>query len=148
MRYDTRFRSSASLFNWSFPTGVKWLVISNVVVFLISFFGRRWLEDIILPLELIPAMVIHLGFIWQPVTYLFLHGGVGHLVFNMLALWMFGTTLEQTWGTKRFLQYYFTCGIGAGICVVIINAFFGNENQPTIGASGAIYGLLLAFGMM
>ena len=61
---------------------------------------------------------------------------------------MFGADLERGWGTKRFLQYYFLCGIGAGICVVIANAMFGNMNSRTIGASGAIYGLLLAFGVL
>ena len=66
----------------------------------------------------------------------------------MLALWMFGAPIEDTWGTKRFLQYYFLCGIGAGICVVVAGLFFGDSHTPTIGASGAIYGLLLAFGML
>jgi membrane associated rhomboid family serine protease len=69
-------------------------------------------------------------------------------VFNMLALWMFGTPIEETWGTRRFLQYYFVCGVGAGICVVLANLAFGNPHQRVLGASGAIYGLLLAFGML
>ena len=150
MRYDTRYRSRSSLFNWSFPTGVKWLVISNVVIFVIYFFVSRFAGDgLFIPLKLIPAMVMH-GAIWQLATYLFLHstGDFFHIVFNMLALWMFGAPVEETWGTRRFLQYYFICGIGAGICVVAANMLFGNPYQPTIGASGAIYGLLLAFGML
>jgi membrane associated rhomboid family serine protease len=81
-------------------------------------------------------------------TYLFLHGGLWHLLFNMLTLWMFGATLERDWGTRKFLKYYFLCGIGAGICDVTVNALMGNWNTSTIGASGAIYGVLLAFGIL
>ena len=87
--------------------------------------------------------------IWQLVTYMFLHDrGFGHILFNMLTLWMFGMDLERDWGTKHFLKYYFLCGIGAGICDVLVNAALGNLDTRTIGASGAIYGLLLAFGLL
>jgi membrane associated rhomboid family serine protease len=85
--------------------------------------------------------------VWQLFTYMFLHGGIGHLLFNMLSLWMFGITLEQTWGTRNFLKYYFLCGVGAGICDTLVNVILGNHTS-TIGASGAIYGLLLAFGVL
>ena len=150
MRYDTRFRGSSSRFYWSFPSGVKWLIIANVAIYLIYFFGSFVRGDeIFRSLMLTPAEFIR-GALWQPVTYLFLHSlsGPGHLLFNMLALWMFGAPIEETWGTKRFIQYYFLCGIGAGLCVVVANLLFGNPNQSTLGASGAIYGLLLAFGML
>jgi membrane associated rhomboid family serine protease len=153
MRYDTRYRSSSSLFNWSFPTGVKWLVIVNVAVFLIDFFASRVLHigslhDALL-LELVPAAVIH-GMVWQLVTYLFVHdtGTLWHILFNMLSLWMFGAPVEEAWGTRRFLQYYFVCGVGAGICVVLVDLLIGHPYLRTIGASGAIYGVLLAFGML
>ncbi len=150
MRYDTRYRSRSSLFNWSFPTGVKWLVISNVAVYIVYFFGS-WIkgEPIFGSLELMPSAVIR-GAFWQPVTYLFLHSltSFTHILFNMLMLWMFGAPIEETWGTRRFLIYYFVCGIGAGICVVLVNLAFGNPHQRVLGASGAIYGLLLAFGML
>lgn len=150
MRYDTRFRSRSSLFDWSFPAGVKWLIISNVAIYLVYYFGSLARgEPIFNSLLLMPAAVIR-GAVWQLVTYLFLHslGSIWHIVFNMLTLWMFGTPIEQTWGTRRFLQYYFVCGIGAGICVVLANLAFGNPYQRVLGASGAIYGLLLAFGML
>jgi len=150
MRFDTRFRSRSSMFYWSFPNGVKWLIISNVAVYLVFFFGSYVRGDeIFRSLQLVPIEVLH-GEIWQLVTYLFLHSlnGPGHILFNMLALWMFGAPVEDTWGTKRFLQYYFLCGIGAGVCVVVAGLFFGDSHTPTIGASGAIYGLLLAFGML
>jgi membrane associated rhomboid family serine protease len=92
--------------------------------------------------------VIYHFAIWQLVTYLFLHGGFMHLLFNMFTLWMFGSTLERDWGTRRFLKYYLLCGVGAGLCDVAVNAAIGNWATSTIGASGAIYGLLLAFGVM
>jgi membrane associated rhomboid family serine protease len=150
MRYDTRYRSRSSIFNWSFPSGVKWLVISNVAVYLIYFVAIRTVGDgFFVLLKLIPAMTVR-GAIWQPLTYLFLHDpqGVTHILFNMLTLWMFGAPIEETWGTRRFLQYYFICGICAGLCVVVANLLFGNPYQATIGASGAIYGILLAYGML
>lgn len=150
MRYDTRYRTPSALFNWSFPPGVKWLVISNVAIYLVYYFGSLARgEPIFNSLLLVPAAVVR-GAVWQLVTYLFLHslGSIWHIVFNMLTLWMFGAPVEETWGTRRFLQYYFVCGIGAGICVVLANLAFGNPYQPVLGASGAIYGLLLAFGML
>ena len=84
------------------------------------------------------------------VTYLFLHGGFGHIIWNMLALWMFGADLESVWGTRKFLRFYFYCGIGAGICVVLANYIlpWGNPLVGTIGSSGAIFGILLAYAMM
>ena len=93
------------------------------------------------------AVVFHVAF-WQLATYLFLHGGVWHLLFNMLTLWMFGASLERDWGTRKFLKYYFLCGIGAGRCDVALHAAMGDWGTRTIGASGAIFGLLLAFGVL
>ncbi len=150
MRYDTSYRSRSSFSNFSLPPGVKWLIIANVAVYLVYFFGSFIRGDEILQsFKLVPRDVLH-GEIWQPFTYLFLHSlsGPGHILFNMLGLWMFGAPIEQTWGTRRFLQYYFVCGVGAGICVVVANLLFGNPNVAVLGASGAIYGLLLAFGML
>ena len=150
MRYDTRYRSRSSLFNWSFPSGVKWLIIVKTAIWIFYFFAYRWIGDgLFIPLKLVPAMVVR-GAVWQPVTYLFLHDpqGIMHILLNMLVLWMFGAPIEETWGTRRFMQYYFLCGVGAGICVVIVNLLVGNSYQPTIGASGEIFGLLLAYGML
>lgn len=151
MSYRTQFGSLNPSFGTGLPNGVKWLIFANVGIFLLSFFGSLFSGDVLLhSFALTPYDVLHRGFLWQLVTYLFLHSlqSLMHIVFNMLSLWMFGTPIEQTWGTKRFLQYYFICGIGAGICVVLANSMFGNPYQSTIGASGAIYGLLLAFGML
>ncbi len=84
---------------------------------------------------------------YQFVTYMFLHGGFGHLFSNMFALWMFGRTLEYELGSKRFLTYYMVCGIGAALIQVGVASLFG-ENLTLLGASGAVMGLLLAFGVM
>jgi membrane associated rhomboid family serine protease len=148
MRY-TRYPSSRSSFYGFFPTGVKWLLISNVAMFLLVFLSSRLgLDGNFVLLHLSPhAVVYHLA-VWQLFTYLFIHANIWHLVFNMFSLWMFGTPLEQDWGTRRFLKYYFVCGVGAGLCDVAVNAALGNWGTRTIGASGAIYGLLLAFGVL
>ena len=83
---------------------------------------------------------------WQLVTYGFLHGDFGHLFFNMLALWMFGAQIEAAWGSQRFAFYYFTCVVGAGLLQLIVT--YGGPPVPTVGASGGVFGILLAFGMM
>ena len=152
MAYRINARRSGFSYSGFFSTGVKWLLVSNITLFVIYYFsvigGYAWLFH---PFGLIPQDVVYHFAIWQFVSYMFLHDplGFGHILFNMLALWMFGSDLEQLWGTRRFLNYYFLCGIGAGLCVVIANLIFNGDqlNTRTIGASGAIYGLLLAFGM-
>jgi membrane associated rhomboid family serine protease len=125
------------------PTAIKWLIISNVAVFLAEWFSPSLAAVCTQYFALTPVLVVH-GYVWQLATYMFLHGGIWHILFNMLALWMFGADIEQTWGMRRFLKFYFFCGIGAGLCVVVLNYLFSNPNIPTVGASGAIYGILLA----
>ncbi len=150
MRYNTRSRYGSG-FGSSLPLGVRWLLIANVGLWLLNWiFSLVGLGPLFFPLALTPTLVVHNGYIWQLVSYMFLHSlrDPLHILFNMLALWMFGAQIEQAWGTRRFLKYYFICGIGAGVCVVIIALLFGQGAVSTIGASGAIYGLLLAFGLM
>ena len=84
---------------------------------------------------------------WQVVTYAFLHGSFGHLFFNMLGLWMFGSELERVWGEKRFLQFYFASVLAAALTQLVVTGLMGAV-YPTIGASGGLFGLLLAFAMM
>jgi membrane associated rhomboid family serine protease len=84
---------------------------------------------------------------WQLVTYGFLHADFFHLLFNMFSLWMFGTSLEQTWGSRRFATFYFVCVVGAALLQLVVQYLSGSF-APTIGASGGVYGLLMAFGMM
>lgn len=148
MRYSSWQRSTQFSY---FPPGVKWLLISNISLFVLYFLMvRADMGDWFRLLALAPRAVLSYFAVWQLVTYMFLHDplGFGHILFNMLSLWMFGADLERDWGTRRFLTYYFLCGIGAGICDVVFNALFGSLDTRTIGASGAIYGLLLAFGML
>jgi membrane associated rhomboid family serine protease len=131
--------------------GVKWLLILNTGIWLLYFlFYDSVLGRLITSLGLSPRDVLQHFTIWQLCTYMFVQsaGGFGHILINMLTLWMFGSPLEQTWGTQRFLRYYLFCGIGAGLCVVVLNLLFGSLDTRTIGASGAVYGLLLAFGML
>lgn len=88
---------------------------------------------------------------WQLLSYSFLHGGVMHLAFNMLALAMFGAPLEYTWGQRRFLTFYLVCVVGAGLCQLLVGSYAvaqGADPYPTIGASGGVFGLLLAYGML
>jgi membrane associated rhomboid family serine protease len=117
-------------------------------MFLLVYLGGARFSDDVRLLDLWTGGVVYHFTVWQLFTYLFRHGGIGHLLFNMLSLWMFGSPLEQDWGTRRFLKYYFVCGVGAGLCDVAVNALMGNWFTRTIGASGAIYGLLLAFGVL
>jgi len=152
MSYRSRTRlSNVSFYVPGFPPGVKWLLISNVAIFILSYFaGHSSIGAWIASLALVPKAVVEFFMVWQLATYMFLHGGFGHIIWNMLALWMFGADLEQAWGTRRFLQFYFVCGIGAGICVVAANYLLpiGDPTTATIGASGAIFGILLAYAMM
>jgi membrane associated rhomboid family serine protease len=94
---------------------------------------------------LVPLLVWGKYFFWQLGTYIFLHGGFSHILFNLFSLWMFGGDLENHWGSRKFLFYFLFCGIGAGLCTVVITPY---QFIPVIGASGAIYGILLAFGWL
>ena len=127
---------------------IKILIIANVAAFVLS----SIVPQIIGRLGLMPAAVFEQLAIWQPVTYMFLHGGIGHLLFNMLALWMFGTDLERMWGTRFFTKYYFVTGVGAAATSLLWALSplpFADQiyYTPTIGASGAGYGVLLAYAM-
>jgi membrane associated rhomboid family serine protease len=138
-----------------FTRAVKQLLIANGVVFLgvallevVVAGGERWVQ---LHFGLVPELVVFRGYIWQLVTYAFLHAGLWHILFNMLALWMFGAQLEQDWGYNLFLQFYFFCAIGAALTTVVVSftGLLGSSPLiPTVGASGAIFGLLLAFGIL
>ena len=134
-----------------FPKGVKWLLIINFAVFVFLFFlslVNGDMAQMFLRTFGLSASLVKQGAVWQPFTYLFLHGGFFHILFNMLTLWMFGADLERDWGTRGFLKYYFICGVGAGLCDVIANLTLGSPGRTTIGASGAVYGVLLAFGLL
>jgi membrane associated rhomboid family serine protease len=127
---------------------IKLLIIANVVAFLVSLVAP--VVKVLLGLS--PSSVYGQFTIYQLVTYMFLHQDVGHILFNMLALWMFGTDLERTWGTRFFTKYYFVTGIGAGLVTVLwalspLPFADSLAYSVVIGASGAVYGVLLAYGM-
>ena len=127
---------------------VKAIIWANIALFVVSLFYR----DIIHYLGLTPAAVLQWGWIWQPATYMFLHAGAMHILFNMLGVWMFGVELERMWGTRFFARYYAITGVGAGLTAIAasllpVDALQATYALPTIGASGALYGLLLAFAM-
>jgi membrane associated rhomboid family serine protease len=116
------------------------------------FLATTFLPALQIQLGLVPQWVLHDLRIYQVVTYMFIHAGLFHILFNMLALWMFGTELERIWGTRFFLKFYFITGIGAGCLTILLSLLpVGPLSQlyrsDIIGASGAIYGLLLAYGM-
>ncbi len=129
------------------PIAIKYLLIINIAFFIVQIFSSK-----ILPphasleryLGLVPSDFLDKLLIWQPLTYMFLHGGLGHIFINMFVLWMFGSEMERFWGTAKFIKYYFITGIGAALLTI---AFTPSSIIPTIGASGAIYGILLAFGL-
>jgi membrane associated rhomboid family serine protease len=133
-----------------FPVGLKWLLISNIGIYVISVLLQASADAsrIFEHFELIPAQVIQKFAVWELVTYLFLHASISHILWNMLALWMFGRELERLWGTYKFLRFYFICGISAGITVILAAYLFGGVTLPTVGSSGAIYGLLVAYAVI
>ncbi len=147
-RYASPYASSFSFGPGPVSTAIKVLIGANVVMFLITSFVPRVVPD----LGLVPALVVRRFWLWQVATYMFLHGGIFHIVFNMLALWMFGVELERLWGTRYFLKFYFVTGIGAGVLTILFSLLpfgFAQQLQHSIiiGASGAIYGLLLAYAL-
>src|SRR5262245_19050654 len=124
------------------PPVTQSLLIANVVVFLL----QTQIGD---ALEVWFALwPLNRGFApWQVVTYGFLHGGFAHIFFHTLGLWMFGSDIERLFGSRYFLAYYFACLVSAALCQLVVVSMAGGPAYPTVGASGALYGLLLAFGM-
>ena len=160
------------------PSGFAFLptVVKNLLIINVLFFLAKIAAESVLRIDLADYLGLHyIGASdfqpYQLVTYMFMHGNFAHLFFNMFALWMFGNTLENIWGSNRFLLFYFVCGIGAGLVqelvqyiqygamlshydsvnyggVIIPVKQYLNMIPTTVGASGAVYGILLAFGMM
>jgi len=116
-----------------FANGIVFLLQQIVGKSLISWFGLQ------------PAHIFKNFYIWQFVSYMFLHGDFFHILLNMFILWMFGCEVERHWGEREFLKYYFICGVGAGFFHLVFNL---SSSIPVVGASGAIYGILIAFAML
>jgi len=144
MRFQ--FQSDPGQFSYKpalFTDAIKILVSVNFGIFLLQTVART--EGLFFPLfGLVPKLVWSEFMIWQPFTYLFFHGGIWHLLINMFVLWMFGSELERLWGKKHFLKFYFVTGVGAGLVTIIFGL---NSMTPIVGASGAVYGVLLAYGL-
>jgi len=137
-----RFGPSAS------PT-IRALLAANITVFIIQWLlglSRSSLGDAFIGFfGLVPADALPRLHLWQFATYMFLHGGFWHLFFNMFALWMFGSEIETLWGRRAFLTYYFVTGLGGGLTYTLTS---WGSTAPLVGASGAIFGLLLAYGLL
>jgi membrane associated rhomboid family serine protease len=149
-RYPSRYGAASSFSFGPGPisTALKAIIGANVAMFLVT----TALPQLRVQLGLVPMWVVHELRVWQLVTYMFIHAGVLHILFNMLMLWFLGAELERLWGTRFFVKFYFVCGIGAGVLTVLLSLLpFGPLAQlytsDIIGASGAVYGLLLAYGL-
>jgi membrane associated rhomboid family serine protease len=130
------------LSNAGFRGAIRWIIIVSGLMLIAQQFAGGWLVPY---LGLVPVQVLQHFWLWQPVTYLFLHGGVFHWLFNMFILWMFGAELERRWGTAEFLKFFFITGLGAALCVLVLSP---HSVMPTIGASGSVFGLIVAFAML
>jgi membrane associated rhomboid family serine protease len=139
IRYQPRPAAGGAI-----PNVIFSLLIANGLLFALQQFPPYYL-DYFFSLWPIGSLQGHF-YPWQVLTYGFLHGGVAHLVFNMLMLWMFGREIEILMGPRRFLTYYLTCVVGAGLVQLLV-AYLQNGQYNTVGASGGVYGILLAFGM-
>jgi membrane associated rhomboid family serine protease len=142
-----------------FPPVIRFLLIANVVVFLLQLaaFGPLLVHFALWPVGTPDVIEQNGEFVWVPsfqvwqlLTYGFLHGGLLHLFLNLFAMWMLGVQLENAWGSRLFAIYYFVCVLGAGLIQIVVASYgvMGDEIYPTIGASGGVFGILLAFGMM
>jgi len=136
-----------------FTKAVIWLLGINTAIFLFmeAFGSRDLINWIYFHLGLVPVDVVEPPFrLWQIVTYSFIHGGFGHWFWNMLALWMFGSTFETSWGVRRFLELFFTGVVGAALTTILLSFahILGDPNIPTVGASGGLFAILMAYGMV
>ena len=143
MKYQ--FQSNPGEFSYKptlFTNAIKVLVSVNFGIFVLQTLSNA--EGLFFPLfGLVPRMVWSELMIWQPFTYLFFHGGIWHVLINMFVLWMFGSELERLWGKSHFLKFYFVTGVGSGLLTMLFSL---QSMTPIVGASGAVYGVLLAYG--
>lgn len=139
-----------------FPPVIRFLLISNVAIWLVQtlflsnrLFAGAPVDDLVMSLFALQPLESGSFWPWQLITYQFMHdtSGFMHIFFNMFALWMFGMELEQVWGSRRFGTYYLLCGILAGVTQLVVDPLTGGGLAPTVGASGSIFGVLIAFGM-
>ena len=144
MRYQ--FQSNPGQMSYKpmfFTDAIKILISINFLIFLLQTISKS--EQLFFNVfGLVPKMVWSELMLWQPFTYIFFHGDIWHVLINMFVLWMFGSELENIWGKKNFLMFYFITGIGSGLVTML----FGLHSIiPIVGASGAVYGVLVAYGL-
>lgn len=141
---------------FSFPPVIKNLLIINGIVFFIQLIFDNTIEGRVILNKWFALNPINLDGIanwpfnfqvWQLITYQFMHGGFGHIFFNMFALWMFGSSIEDVFGSKKFLIFYLLAGVCAGLLQLFLSPILGGAYAPTIGASGAVFGVLIAYAM-
>ena len=130
------------------PPIIKQIMIANAVVFLI----QQVSPEVTFYGSLVPHSFWQLGYLWQPFSYMWLHASFGHIAMNMFMLWMFGSQLALAWGPKRFMRFYLICGVGAGLIIATYPYLMMQINplglvSYTLGASGAVYGVLLAYSL-
>ena len=150
MKYRLHFNPGEAAYKPQiFTEAIKILISINFVIYVLQSLAGK--EDIFFRLfGLVPNVFISELMLWQPFTYMFFHApyyssiGISHILLNMLGLWVFGRELEQAWGKSKFLKYYFLTGIGSGLITYLFQI---NSDNPVIGASGAVYGILLAYGI-
>ena len=150
MKYRLQFNPGEAAYKPQIFTGaIKILISINFIIYVLQSLAGK--EDIFFRLfGLVPNVFISELMLWQPFTYMFFHApyyssvGISHILLNMLGLWVFGRELEQAWGKNKFLKYYFLTGIGSGLITYLFQI---NSDNPVIGASGAVYGILLAYGI-
>jgi len=127
-----------------FTDAIKFIISINFLIFILQYLSG--MEDELFTIfGIVPSKTFGELMLWQPFTYLFFHGGVWHVLINMFVLWMFGSELEKFWGKKEFLRFFFITGIGSGLITILFSL---SSTNPVVGASGAIYGVLLAYGLM
>ena len=142
MHYYEQPRYRVGFGGGNISEAVKYLIIANAVIFLLQ---QLFHTQLISWFGLIPGEIYTRFYVWQLITYMFLHGDFLHILLNMFILWMFGCEVERHWGSKEFTKYFLICGIGGGLFHVLLHA---NSYTPVIGASGAIYGILAAFALI
>lgn len=127
-----------------FTDAIKFIISINFLIFILQYLSG--MEDELFTIfGIVPSKTFGELMLWQPFTYLFFHGGIWHVLINMFVLWMFGSELEKFWGKKEFLRFFFITGIGSGLITILFSL---SSTNPVVGASGAIYGVLLAYGLM
>lgn len=131
-------------FEYTYFKATLYIIALNILVYLLTMVY----SDLVIYLSLCPRLMVQYKMFWQPVTYMFVHGGIQHIFFNLLALLCFGLTLERTLGSKEFLCFYFVCGISSGLLSFVFYMITGYYGVLLMGASGAVYALLFAYAVI